>query len=173
MSKPLRFKTRRLVLAITGRKETSPRYNPELARAAVNAGRIAAGLGLTVLTGGLSGVMERAADGAKSAGGETIGILPGGNHDDGNQFLDYVLPSGIGIARNVLMANACDFMLALPGGTGTLEELCFALDFERPVISWGSWDIDGVRKVPYPDEALLTQELSLLIAEKLNSLPKS
>lgn len=168
MTEPLRFRKRKLVLAITGRKETSPRYNNELAQAAIVAGQVAAELGLTVLTGGLSGVMERAAEGAKRGGGETVGILPGGNHNEGNPFLDLVLPSGIGIARNVLMANACDFMLALPGGTGTLEELCFALDFERPVISWGSWEIDGVRKVPYPDQAQLKKALQTLIEEKFN-----
>lgn len=167
MTAPLRFGNRKLVLAITGRKESSPRYTPELAKAALAAGRIAADLGLTVLTGGLSGVMERAAEGAKLAGGETVGILPGGQHEDANAFLDLVLPSGIGIARNALMANACDFMLALPGGTGTLEELCFALDFERPVISWGSWEIDGVHKVAFPDETQLSQELRRVVEEKL------
>lgn len=167
MTAPLRIGSRKLVLAITGRKESSPRYTPELAKAAFAAGRIAAELGLTVLTGGLSGVMERAAEGAKLAGGETVGILPGGRHEDANPFLDLVLPSGIGIARNALMANACDFMLALPGGTGTLEELCFALDFGRPVISWGSWEIDGVHKVAFPDEALLSRELRRVVEEKL------
>lgn len=167
--KELRFGTRKLVVAITGRKESSPRYTPELAKAANTAGRVAAELGLVVLTGGLSGVMERAAEGAKLAGGHTIGILPGASHDDGNRFLDVVLPSGIGIARNVLMAQACDFMLALPGGTGTLEELCFALDFGRPVLSWGSWDIDGVRKLAFPDDSLLAHELGFLIQEKLRT----
>lgn len=171
MSAPLRFGGRKLVLAVTGRKETSPRYNQELATAALAAGKIAAGLGLTVLTGGLGGVMERAAEGAKSAGGETVGILPGGKHEDGNRFLDLVLPSGIGIARNALMASACDFMLALPGGTGTLEELCFALDFERPVLSWGSWDIEGAKKVPYPDEAALAKALGEVVAEKMKRRP--
>lgn len=167
MAATLRFGNRKLVLAITGRKESSPRYNEELAQAAITAGKIAATMGLTVLTGGLSGVMERAAEGAKLGGGETIGILPGLHHKEANRFLDFVLPSGIGIARNVLMASACDFMLALPGGTGTLEELCFALDFERPVLSWGSWDIEGVTKVPYPNEDLLRKELELLIERKL------
>ncbi len=169
MIEPLRFGNRKLVLAITGRKESSPRYSTELANAALSAGRIAAELGLTVLTGGLSGVMERAAEGAKIAGGETVGILPGGRHEDANRYLDLVFPSGIGIARNALMANACDFMLALPGGTGTLEELCFALDFERPVISWGSWEIAGVRKVNFPDEIELAKELRTVIADKKSS----
>ena len=172
MSDPLRFGKRKLVLAITGRKGTSPRYTTELAEAALHAGKIAAELGLTVLTGGLSGVMERAAEGAKLAGGETVGILPGSDHNDGNLFLDLVLPSGIGIARNVLIATACDFMLALPGGTGTLEELCFALDYERPVISWGSWEIDGAIKVPFLDKVQLKNALQALIEEKLKQIEK-
>jgi uncharacterized protein (TIGR00725 family) len=173
MTKPVCFGPRRLIVAITGRKESSPRYTPESAEAAFAAGRMCAELGLTVLTGGLSGVMEKAAEGAKSAGGLTIGILPGANHDDGNKYLDFVLPSGIGIARNVLMAQACDFMLALPGGTGTLEELCFALDFGRPVISWGSWEIDGVQKVTAGDAAALTAALKSLIESKISSLEKT
>ena len=168
MKQALRLGHRRVVLAIAGRKETSPRYNRELAEAAQVAGRTAAELGLTVLTGGLSGVMERAAEGAKLAGGETIGILPGQRHEDGNRFLDYVLPSGIGIARNCLLATACDFMLALPGGTGTLEEICFALDFERPVLSWGSWEIEGVRKVEFPSEKKLKEAIRALIEEKMS-----
>ena len=169
MKQPVYFGPRRLVIAITGRKESSPRYTTDTAEAAFQAGRLCAELGLTVLTGGLSGVMEKAAEGAKSAGGLTLGILPGANHDDGNKYLDLVLPSGIGIARNVLLAQACDFMLALPGGTGTLEELCFALDFGRPVISWGSWDIEGVQKVPVGDAATLRATLKSIIENKINS----
>jgi uncharacterized protein (TIGR00725 family) len=172
MNQPLLFGTRQLVLAITGRRESSPRYTLETARAALTAGKIAAELGLTVLTGGLTGVMERAAEGAKLAGGNTLGILPGGRHEEGNRFLDLVLPSGIGIARNVLIASACDFMLALPGGTGTLEELCFAVDFGRPALSWGSWELEGVPSVPFPNEGLLTAALRQLIETKLKPAPK-
>jgi hypothetical protein len=155
----VRLSGRRIVCAITGRKSTSPRYNQETAHAAFIAGKVAAELGLAVLTGGLSGVMERGAEGAKSVDGTSIGILPGNAHIDGNAHLDFVLPSGMGIARNCLIATACDLMLALPGGTGTLEEICFALDFDRPVLSWGSWEIDGVRKIEYPNEAILKESL--------------
>ena len=158
---------RRLIAAIAGRNASSARYDEATANAAHSAGRIAATLGLTVLTGGLSGVMERAAEGAKSVGGTTIGIVPSSRHEDGNPFLDYILPSGIGIARNYLLANACDFLVALPGGTGTLEEICFALDVRRPVLSWGSWEIDGVQTIPFPDEPALHNALSELLAATL------
>jgi uncharacterized protein (TIGR00725 family) len=168
MTTPLRLGSRKIVLAITGRKESSPRYTMDLAKAALAAGRIAAELGFTVLTGGLSGVMERAAEGAKIAGGETLGILPGDRHADANPYIDIVLPSGIGIARNCLIATACDLMLALPGGTGTLEEMCFALDFERPVISWGSWEMDGATPVEFPNEEKLKMELQQLIVRNFS-----
>ena len=165
----MRLSGRRIICAITGRKETSPRYTPETASAALAAGKIAASLGLTVLTGGLSGVMERAAEGARRVGGATIGILPGSEHRDANPYLDHVLPSGVGIARNCLMATACDLMVALPGGTGTLEEVCFALDFGRPVLSWGSWEIEGVRKVEFPAESVLRNALSSALGELMRA----
>jgi uncharacterized protein (TIGR00725 family) len=107
--------------------------------------------------------MEQAAAGAKAVGGETIGLLPSLIHAEGNEFLDIVLPTGFGIARNVLMASACDFMLSLPGGTGTLEEMCFALDFERPVLSWGSHALAGVTLVAFPSVDKLTTELEVMI----------
>lgn len=166
---PIRLGHRKFVLAITGRRAVSPRYTEELAQAAILAGKIATEFGLVVLTGGLSGVMERAAEGAKTAGGETIGILPSDRHDDANPFIDLALPSGIGIARNYLIATACDAMLALPGGTGTLEEICFALDFGRPVISWGSWNMEGVHKVDFPNENQLRDTLQKIVAEKLSA----
>lgn len=158
--------SRHFVVSITGRRADSPRYNEELASAAFEAGRIVASLGLTVLTGGLSGVMAKAAEGAKSVGGLTIGILPSLDHKDANPHIDVVLPSGLGIMRNSLIASGADIMIALPGGTGTLEEICFALDYDRPVLSWGSWEIEGVQKIAYPDSQALETVLKSEI-EKL------
>ncbi len=134
---------RRLVCAVVGCKDGSRRYTPAVAREAYAVGALAA-----VLTGGLSGVMERAAAGAREAGGLAIGILPGLDHADANESLDVVLPSGLGYARNCVVAAACDVMIALPGGTGTLEEMCFASDFGRTVVSYGSWRVPGAARVP-------------------------
>jgi uncharacterized protein (TIGR00725 family) len=147
------------ICAITGCKVSSPRYTPEVHQAAFEAGKIAADLGFTVLTGGLSGVMSRAAEGARSVGGPTIGILPGLQHADANPHLQYVLPSGLGYARNFLMAAACDVMLSLPGGTGTLEELLFAIDLERDVIGWGGWAIDQIEPVPLANTTAMRHKL--------------
>lgn len=132
--------SRKLVCAIVGCKEGGSKWSPQVDGDAYKLGYIAALEGFTVLTGGKSGVMRSACRGAKAARGTTIGILPEGDRSCANEFLDYALPSGMGIGRNVLTARFCDVMIALPGGTGTLEEMAFAVDFGHPVLSFGSWD---------------------------------
>lgn len=142
------------VCAIVGCKEGSQRFTSEVQRKAFAAGRLAAMAGFTVLTGGLSGVMSKAAEGAASVGGATIGILPGTHKADGNPHLREVLPSGIGIARNYQIALGCDVMIALNGGRGTLEEMCFALDFDKAVATWNSWDVEGAQPLTTDEQVL-------------------
>jgi hypothetical protein len=103
------------------------------------AGNLAARSHFIVVTGGLSGVMRAAARGARQAEGGTLGILPGTELRDANESIDIVVPTGIGLARNVVTALAGDIMVALPGGLGTLQEMTYALEYKRPVCSWGSW----------------------------------
>lgn len=141
-----RFLGRNQVCAIVGCKETSQRFSEEVQEQAYQAGRMAALCGYIVLTGGLSGVMTKAAQGAVSIGGTTIGILPGTEKSDANHYIQNVMPSGIGIARNYQIALGCDVMIAVNGGRGTMEEMCFALDFDKPVLSWNSWEIDGTQR---------------------------
>jgi uncharacterized protein (TIGR00725 family) len=85
--------------------------------------------------------MEAAARGAQEAGGLTIGILTDDHDRNANKYLDIVLPSGMGVGRNYLTALAADVMIAVPGGTGTLEEMCYAHDFGKPLLSWNSWTV--------------------------------
>jgi len=158
-----RLHGRRRVCSIVGCKRTSRRFTAEVEWRAFEAGRMAAEAGFSVLTGGLSGVMEQAAAGARSVGGFTVGLLPGERHEDANPHLELVLPSGLGYARNYLMALGGDCMIALPGGHGTLEEICFALDFSRPVISWGSWRLDGVPYVPLQETEPLDKFLAAAV----------
>lgn len=160
------------VCAITGCKDKSKKYSNEVHEAAYVAGRLAASHGFTVLTGGLSGVMSRAAEGARSVGGQTIGILPSSDHRDGNKNLDLVLPSGIGYARNFLVAAACDLMISLPGGTGTLEELCFAVDMEREVISWGGYEIEDVKRIALADMDALQTRLTAFAVRKFKEISR-
>ena len=132
-------------------------------------GATAARAGYVLLTGGLSGVMQRAARGAAEAGGETMGILPGTVKAEANPYVRVVVPSGIGIARNYLMALTADVMVAVNGGRGTLEEICYALDFERRVLTWDSWPMDGAEKITSLEqcEAALVEHLEAALLAQL------
>jgi len=100
-----------------------------------------------LVTGGLSGVMEAACSGFKAGGGLTIGIIPSYDKKDANKFVDIVIPSGLGLARNVLVVKAADVVIALSGRAGTLSEIAYCIQFGIPVINLNSWDIAGTLKL--------------------------
>jgi uncharacterized protein (TIGR00725 family) len=108
---------------------------------AYEVGRLLAQAGVVVICGGLAGVMEAACRGAKSAGGLTVGILPGAEPEHANQYVDVVIPTGIGYARNALVAYSGRAVIAVGGSTGTLSEICFATFRNIPVFSLGSWTV--------------------------------
>jgi len=85
--------------------------------------------------------MTSAARGATQAGGVVIGLLPGPDADEGNEFLTYSIPTGLGEMRNGLIARACLGMVAIGGGYGTLSEIGFMLRLGRPVASIASWGV--------------------------------
>jgi len=107
-----------------------------------------------LICGGLSGVMAAACKGFKAGKGVTIGIIPGYDKKDANKDVDIVIPTGLGLARNVLVVKGADIVIALPGKTGTLSEIAYCLQFGIPVISLKSWDIPGVIKVTTVDAAV-------------------
>ena len=109
-----------------------------------NIGMVVAEEGAVLVCGGLKGIMEAACRGAKQAGGLTVGIIPGENKDDANEFVDVVIATGMGYSRNTLVAGTPDMVVALPGEYGTLSEIAFALNAGIPVYGFGTWDIDGV-----------------------------
>ena len=111
-------------------------------------------VGAKLVCGGLSGVMEAAAKGAKEAGRVTIGILPGSDKAEANPYIDIAIPTAMGHARNTLVVQAADIVVALPGEHGTLSEIATALIYKKPVISLNSWDIKGVIKVTTVEEAI-------------------
>ncbi len=108
----------------------------------------------TLICGGLSGTMKAVCQGFKAEGGLTIGIIPGYDKNDANPFMDIVIPTGMGLARNVLVVKSADAVVALPGQMGTLSEIAYCLQFGIPVISLNSWGIKGVIKVKTVDEAI-------------------
>jgi uncharacterized protein (TIGR00725 family) len=118
-------------------------------------GRLLAGRGATVVCGGLGGVMAAAARGAKEAGGTTIGILPSEDAHDANPWLDHVVVTGIGHARNLAVVASGDAVIAVGGSWGTLAEIGFAMRLGRPtVIVEPGWTVDGVERANGPLEAV-------------------
>lgn len=117
-----------------------------------------------MVCGGLSGTMKAVCRGFKAAGGLTIGIIPGYDKNDANAFVDIVIPTGLGLARNVLVVKSADVVVALPGEMGTLSEVAYCLQFGIPVISLNSWDIKGVIKVKTAEEAI--REVEKWISKK-------
>ncbi len=123
----------------------------ELAR---QVGELLARAGYGVVTGGLGGVMAAACQGARRAGGFTLGILPGSDPAAANPFCRVVVPSGLGQARNLLVVLSGLGAIAISGGAGTLSEIGHALKQGRPVIGLSSWDLPGVIPARHPREAV-------------------
>ena len=120
-------------------------------------GRLLAERGCTVVTGGLGEVMAAAARGAKMAGGTTIGILPGETSDEANEWIDHVVVTGIGHARNLAVVASGEAVIAVGGRYGTLAEIGFARVLGRPVvIVEPGWAVDGegVERAPTPEAAV-------------------
>ncbi|HVX30659.1 MAG TPA: TIGR00725 family protein [Nitrolancea sp.] len=112
---------------------------------AEDVGRAIAAAGCVLVCGGRGGVMAAACKGAKAAGGTTIGILPGYDRADANEWVDFPIPTGLGHARNALVVASGDAVIAVGGGFGTLSEIGLALKMGKPVISLGSWPLDQER----------------------------
>jgi hypothetical protein len=119
-------------------------------------GRLLAERGCTIVCGGKSEVMAAAARGAKSVGGTTIGILPGESRADANEWIDHVVVTGIGHARNLAVAASGDAVIAVGGSYGTLAEIAFALRLgRRVVILEPGWEVDGALRAQTPAEAVV------------------
>jgi uncharacterized protein (TIGR00725 family) len=123
-------------------------------RMAEEVGRLLATKGATIVGGGLSGVMEASAKGAKSEGGVTIGIIPGSDRGSSNRYTDYVIATDMGHARNIIIAHSSDALIAIGGEYGTLSEIAIALKLGKKVVSLASWDIRGVITAGSPGEAV-------------------
>jgi uncharacterized protein (TIGR00730 family) len=105
---------------------SSPGKRPEYAAAAHELGGLLAGRGLGLVYGGARvGLMGAVADGALAAGGEVIGVIPGQlvAHEIAHTGLTELHEVRTMHERKALMAELSDAVIALPGGTGTLDEL--------------------------------------------------
>ena len=140
---------KKIVSVIGGRQ-----CNKEVEQIAKDLGKKLARVADILVSGGLGGVMEAVCSGFKAGGGVTIGILPGYDKKDANSHVDIVLPTGLGLARNVLVVKSADAVVALPGEAGTLSEIAYCLQFGIPVISMESWDIKGVIRTKTVEESV-------------------
>ncbi|MFA4844440.1 MAG: TIGR00725 family protein [Candidatus Margulisiibacteriota bacterium] len=126
---------KKIFISVVGESHASP----EIAKLAEEVGAEIARAGAVLVCGGLKGVMESAAKGAKSAGGTTIGILPGSRREDANPYIDYPIITGIGYARNKLVIKTGHVVIAVGGFYGTLSEIAFALGYKIPVVGLNTW----------------------------------
>jgi uncharacterized protein (TIGR00725 family) len=120
-----------------------------------------------LICGGLTGVMEHAARGARAAGGLTIGLLPDEDVNDANEYIDISIATGLGHARNAILARTAHGVVALGGGLGTLSEIALALRNRLPTIGIKTWrfDRDGRTEPELPVAANATEALDWLFAQ--------
>lgn len=140
---------RRLVpVAIIGPRDPDPATRA----LAEQMGEAVGALGVPVLCGGKTGVMEAAAKGAKRAGALTIGIVPDNHWAEANDFIDLPLATGLGPARNVLVARMSLALVAVGGQYGTITEAAYGLHFHKPVFGLADAPrIEGVRQMDSVD----------------------
>jgi len=155
--------SRRRLVAVCG--ESDP--ETPLKDLAFELGRGIAQRDAVLICGGLTGVMEHAARGARAAGGLTIGVLPGDDTDDANAYIDIAIATGLGHARNAILARTADGVVALGGGLGTLSEIALALRNRRPTIGIKTWrfDRDDRTEPEMPLAANPTEALDWLFAQ--------
>ena len=127
-----------MIISVIG---SSRPTNPEHVHLAEEVGRELAKRGATLVCGGLTGVMEAACRGAKSAGGTTIGILPGDSPKDANPYVDIPIITSMGYSRNVIVVHTGRAVIAIGGQYGTLSEIGHALGDGIPVIGLKSWPL--------------------------------
>ena len=157
------MKNQEITIAIIGGSVISA----EMEQIAQEVGNIVAKVGGIVVCGGLLGSMEAACKGAKEAGGTTIGLLPGTDKADANDYVDIALPTTIGFARNAMVAASGDIVIALAGSHGTNSEISYALVYQRPVYDMGGWNREGM--IPVKDLEDLEKQLGDHITELKNA----
>ncbi|MGZ4313554.1 MAG: TIGR00725 family protein [Solirubrobacteraceae bacterium] len=130
------------------------RPSSEQEQSAEDVGRGLGAAGAIVITGGRGGVMAAASRGAREAGAVVVGILPGTNRREANEWVSVALPSGMGELRNGLIVRAADAVVAVGGAYGTLSEIALALNAGVGVVGYDTWAIEGVELADTPAAAV-------------------
>ncbi|MEW5901090.1 MAG: TIGR00725 family protein [Acidobacteriota bacterium] len=121
---------------------------------AFKVGQLIAESGAILVCGGMGGVMEAAASGAKHAGGLTVGIIPGTIPAEANQSIDLPIATGMGYSRNSLVVMNADALIAIDGEYGTLSEIAYGSIYGKKVIGLETWEVQGVIRAKSPEEAV-------------------
>ncbi|MBU1026503.1 MAG: TIGR00725 family protein [Candidatus Margulisbacteria bacterium] len=156
----IKKKEKIFISVIGGDKEASP----DALKNAEEVGKLIAKAGAVLICGGLKGVMEAVARGAKSENGLTIGILPGGKREEANPYIDIPIVTGLGYARNKLVVKSSQVVIAVDGKYGTLSEIAFALGYGIPIVGLNTWQLinsegkvdQTINYVRTPEEAVKT-----------------
>jgi uncharacterized protein (TIGR00725 family) len=154
-----------MIIAVIGDSSCSP----EEAKSAETVGELLAQQSITVICGGLGGVMEAVCRGAKSKGGLTVGILPGEDPSAGNPWTDVPVVTGTGEARNVAVVKSSQAVIAIGGRYGTLSEIAYALKSGIPVIGLNTWSLSRNGR---EDDSIVTVRTAAEAVDKAISLAK-
>ena len=136
-------------------------------------GRCLAEAGAIVVCGGGTGVMTAVCRGARKAGGQTVGLLPGGERDAGNPYLSVALPTALGEGRNLLLVRASDALVAVGGGFGTLSEIALALRIGVPVVGLATWGLTLSEKAVDAFPVARSAEEAARLATEAAARPRS
>lgn len=135
---------------------------PEVYENSVEIGRLLAQEEFLVFCGGGKGVMEAISKGVSKSGCTVIGILKGKELEEGNDYLTIPIATGMDIARNAVLAYNCDAAIAISGQYGTMSEIAYAFQLDKPVIGYQTWDINNVIQAESPEDVIskLKKELN-------------
>ena len=111
--------------------------------------------------------------GAREAGGQTVGLLPGGERDAGNPYLSVALPTALGEGRNFLLVRASDALVAVGGGFGTLSEIALALRIGVPVVGLATWGLTLSEKAVDAFPVVRSAEEAARLATEAAGRPRS
>lgn len=123
----------RKIIAISGSNAGDDNLTEEILSIAEKTGYLIARKGGILVCGGLGGIMEAAAKGAKNGNGITVGILPW-NKETANPYIDISIGTGMGFYRNNIIVNCADCIIGICGRWGTLNEIAMALGIGKPTI---------------------------------------
>ena len=116
----------------------------ELYKFGIKLGRMLVDMDYIIVNGGMHGVMEAVFKGAHQSVnynfGKTIGIIPSLNKEEANRYCDIIIPTGIGYARNQIVINSSNIIIAISGGAGTLSEIAYAWQMNKQIYSFVNFD---------------------------------